>query len=105
MTKDDLFRGLAKMEGYSHLTEGAEVLLHLLIEGADVPARRGEGDLERWRELMQLSLKSVWSASYKALEELKEAGFIRGYFGKAGRGTCLAVFSDALLEAVQGEEK
>ena len=105
MTKDDLFRGLAKMEGYNHLTEAAEILLHLLIEGASIREKAGVADLKKWLELTMTPPKSVWRLSFAAAEELKEKGFIRGYFGKAGRGLLRATFAEALLEAAQGEEK
>ena len=105
MTKDDLFRGLTKMEGYNHLTEDAEILLHLLIEGASIREKAGAANLEKWMELAQCPRKSVWTKSFACAEELKEKGFIRGYFGKAGHGILRATFTDALLEAAQGEEE
>lgn len=99
MTRDDLFRGLTKMESYSRLTEGAEILLHLLIEGADINDKAGEADLERWKELAQVPQKSLWTASFAAIEELKEKGFVRGYFGKSGKCVIRATFANELLEA------
>ena len=95
------FPGLAKMVREASLSDGAEVLLYLLIDRAMPGDALGEADLERWRELTRTAPKAVWTSSFEAAEELGAKGFIRGFYGKAGKGVLRATFTDALIEAAK----
>ena len=104
MTKEGLWLAIENKPGFELLEKRELAMLRLLAEGTSLHDMRASASIEEWRKEAALPSKPAWRVSWKALAHPREAGFVRGFYGNAGRGTIHATWPEDIIREERKNE-
>ena len=103
MTAEELWQAIEKKPGFALLEKRELAMLRLLAEGTSLYDMRACASMEDWRKQAGVPSKAAWRLSWESLARLREAGFVRGFYGSAGRGTIHATWPADIIGGGQNE--